>query len=80
MKRVVAFLWVLVFICSNIVFAEDTTPRIDFSAMQWYAQATNAAAKRLGHPYTLAFPNAVAAYHRESQQRNCCWHSDDAAS
>lgn len=62
MKRVVAFLWVLVFICSNIVFAEDTTPRIDFSAMQWYAQATNAAAKRLGHPYTMTAADDNGSY------------------
>lgn len=62
MKRIVAFLWLLVFMHCCVVFAEDVTLRIDYPAMQWYAQATNAAAERLGHPYTMTATDDNGSY------------------
>lgn len=62
MKRIILFLVVLVFVGCSVVFAEDVTARIDFSAMQWYAQAINAAGERLGHPYTMTAADDNGTY------------------
>ena len=62
MKRIIAFMLALVLMCCSVVSAEDVTPRIDFAAMQWYAQATTAAAERLGHPYTMTAADDNGSY------------------
>lgn len=62
MRRIIAFFLILVFMCCGIVFAEDVTPRIDYSAMQWYAQAASAMFVRRGHPFTMTASDANGGY------------------